>query len=559
MEIHDLLEKSLEFCRNAAPDEAAPLEQLLVNAGRETFRICVAGGFSRGKSHFLNNLLGTPLLPESAIPATSLVTVIAHGEKPELLVVYPDREERLELSEENLARFSALEDGTGGAMLLKIFCPLPLLQSGIELVDTPGVDDAEMEGAKLTCEALLNCDAAIVMLSAISPLSLTEKEFVKVYLVERAMPLLACGISFLDQIPDKKRDEQLAFVIKRAKNLYPGMDVLLPEAIEDAPRGVVAGPSAIAQFLQKWQNLPRLDLLRQKMLTTQLVEILGAVLSSLKARKKLLDSDLQNAKKELASAIAALEPDSSFTLDLKMSFMERLDTLMEFIRKSIDNFTAGVLATDFDEEAFYTDFSKLYNDLTEHCALYLQKDVEKLDQALAERFGVPNNVASLGNVNFSQFPITRITPRTPAPELFLDTAINRGLDLGDLVAPRLPMGTILWPMLKPKIRELVDQLRGLLMGQNRENPGLQGEITANGVKMAKVLRAQLEDIYKKLFEEARNASRTWLEQQKKNLENIHDFSGLEKEQENCQQMLLTGYTLRDEAEKFLKNVEHSLN
>lgn len=72
------------FLEEAAPERLPALESLEAAAARQSFRICVAGGFSRGKSHFVNALLGTDLLTERAIPSTGSLTEIVYGETPGL-------------------------------------------------------------------------------------------------------------------------------------------------------------------------------------------------------------------------------------------------------------------------------------------------------------------------------------------------------------------------------------------------------------------------------------------------------------------------------------------
>lgn len=560
----ELLKKTSQFCKSQEDCQTDVVDELVKLLSRSTFRICVVGGFSRGKSHFLNFLLGSQLLPESALPTTTLETVIRYGEKPRLVLTQNGNEAELELDSDALTKYSALESGNAGGESLTIYCPLPLLKNGMELVDTPGVDDGQGEGAAIACRALLDADAAIVMLSAISPLSLTEKDFIKTYLLDRSIPLIACGVSFLDQIPADRREGQLAYLLRKTDSLYPGMKLLLPACGDSTAkdRKMVCGKEAVEKFLKDWQNLPALSLLREKMALYRLLDFLKTAASSLSSRKALLEKNIADAKTSISNALAEIEDNSACVMDLKVAFMERLDALMESVRTSIENFNANLLAsvrTDgFDEDVFYADISKLYNELTDQGAIFLRKDLQLLCDTLRERLGVPADLSSLGNFAFAQFPVTKINLKNAPPLDFIDMAIKRGLDFGDNFAGRLPMGKMLWPLLKPQIQDGLARLRDFLQTFFSDDSSLQNEISKNGARMSQALRHQFEEIYQVFFEVARNSAKNWLMTQKENLSQIHDTKELEESRKKIETSLLECYALRDEAEKRLKEIEESL-
>lgn len=559
-----ILTKALQFCHNAGNGQCGAIEEIIKSLKRPTFRICVVGGFSRGKSHFLNQLLGTPLLPESALPTTTMETVIRFGENPGIEVEKNGEKNFMPLDSETLARYSGLESQGNEGYTLTIYCPLPLLQNGMELIDTPGVDDGQSEGADITCRALLDADAAIVMLSAISPLSLTEKEFMQTYLLDRSIPLLACGVSFLDQIPEDKRETQIAYLLKKSEALYPGMRLLFPTD-PDLPltdRKVVRGKEAVIKFLKDWQNLPSLSLLREKMALIRLLSFLKDSSASLLGQKALLEKNISEAKVEISAALADMEDNSAFLMDVKVRFMERLDNLMEYVRKSIENFNGNMarsVKTDgFNEDVFYADISSLYNDLTEHAALFLRKDLEILDKTLRERLGVPADLSSFASFTFAQFPVTKIAPKNGPSLDFIDMAIKRGLELGDSLAGRLPMGKMVWPLLKPQIQDVLTRLRELAQSFLTDDLSLEREIGKNGIRMSQALRQQFETIYKNFFEAAKTAAKNWLNTQKENLAKIHDTTSMEETRKQVETTLLECYALRDEAELRLKEVENNL-
>jgi len=52
----------------------------------QSFNLVVLGQFKRGKSTFINALLGAPILPTAVVPLTSVVTILSYGESPKAVV-----------------------------------------------------------------------------------------------------------------------------------------------------------------------------------------------------------------------------------------------------------------------------------------------------------------------------------------------------------------------------------------------------------------------------------------------------------------------------------------
>src|SRR3990170_7065969 len=70
----------------------------------QRFVVAVVGEFKRGKSTFINALLGEELLPVGVVPLTSVVTVVTHGPDQRVEVVYEDGT-RKDISPEEVSRY----------------------------------------------------------------------------------------------------------------------------------------------------------------------------------------------------------------------------------------------------------------------------------------------------------------------------------------------------------------------------------------------------------------------------------------------------------------------
>ncbi|TEB17527.1 Bacterial dynamin-like protein [Pelotomaculum sp. FP] len=76
-----VLDQAVAFARQKENSLAASLlvesrERLI----QETFTLVILGEFKRGKSTFINALLGAQLLPTAIVPLTAIPTVIRYGE-----------------------------------------------------------------------------------------------------------------------------------------------------------------------------------------------------------------------------------------------------------------------------------------------------------------------------------------------------------------------------------------------------------------------------------------------------------------------------------------------
>jgi len=143
--------------------------------------LVLLGQFKRGKSTIANCLLGRDLLPYAAVPLTGLVTEIRYGEKEEIIVHYNDGgEERFPLA--SLSEFVSEKENPRNAKdvgKIVVFCDSAFLKRGVLLIDTPGFGSTFVHNTQTTETYLKNCDAAVFVMSADSPLSQEEVEFIK--------------------------------------------------------------------------------------------------------------------------------------------------------------------------------------------------------------------------------------------------------------------------------------------------------------------------------------------------------------------------------------------
>lgn len=90
-----------------AADLEAALAENRKQLAEDSFKIVVAGEFSRGKSTFVNALIRQALLPMDVLPETALLQVVEYAPETSVELVYKDgRCEPIAADRESLERFS---------------------------------------------------------------------------------------------------------------------------------------------------------------------------------------------------------------------------------------------------------------------------------------------------------------------------------------------------------------------------------------------------------------------------------------------------------------------
>lgn len=169
---------------------ADDIPDMLALLGRGVFRLVVMGEIKKGKSSFLNALLGIGnLLPTNVDVATSTVYKIIHGPEKKVKVFFlPDPQtgrlmEPLEISESQVAEYGT-EDGNPGNRkqvdFIAVELPSDLLATGLAIVDTPGVGGLYKSHRGITWRYAPNADAVFFVLdSTESVISQDEIDFLR--------------------------------------------------------------------------------------------------------------------------------------------------------------------------------------------------------------------------------------------------------------------------------------------------------------------------------------------------------------------------------------------
>lgn len=133
------------------PAELDALKDAIVRL-EELFLIVVVGEFNAGKSALVNALLGAKVLQEGAVPTTTRVTLVKHGD--------------------------VIRENVSPDDLALVTYPLDLLRE-INIVDTPGTNAVIRKHEELTRDFIPRSDLVLFVTSADRPFTESERQFME--------------------------------------------------------------------------------------------------------------------------------------------------------------------------------------------------------------------------------------------------------------------------------------------------------------------------------------------------------------------------------------------
>lgn len=287
---------------------------------KDPFTIVVAGEFKRGKSTFINALLGEETLVTDVTPETVTMNVLSYGLHKNEAVLSGGR--RMTLSDDELSR-SAIERISGEVRerirRLEITRPNEILRD-IRIIDTPGLNDIDTSDQNLdaiVAEAMAQADAVVYLYTVTAPLSRSEQMYIRYSILPQNYTKLFLVGNACDQM---RTEENLGAIWetmkKRTEILLPGERIYLISALNEILR--VNGESLpdieinaaleeefsalkkdIRTLIEEKKTTVAAD--RMLRLTRQMVEELTADIENIKKGLELTDAELEQERGKLRS------------------------------------------------------------------------------------------------------------------------------------------------------------------------------------------------------------------------------------------------------------------
>lgn len=214
------------------------------------FKIVVVGEFSRGKSTFINALLGEKLLPSKALPTTATLNKISYANEKKVTIHYHDKNSPLkEISLDDFKTLNAPREPIEGdhqsedlfkkqseylqsISFVNIKYPLALCKNNISIIDTPGTNDLDPARELLTNAIIPQSDVAIMLLSSLKILSESEISLLRDRLLENDIQKIFLVINFKDQVKSDDYERLINFVNDNTRNYLQNPKIHLVSSAE---------------------------------------------------------------------------------------------------------------------------------------------------------------------------------------------------------------------------------------------------------------------------------------------------------------------------------------
>lgn len=329
--------------------ERKGLSEARANLDADTFKVLVIGEFKRGKSTFINALLGEEVLPSFAIPCTAVINEIKYSETKRAVLHFqsplPDKRPKLaddverhiaahreevsippmEIPVERIEEFVVIPDpGKDQAesvaespfAKVDIYWPIDLCKNNVEIIDSPGLNEHGTR-TKVTTDYLSKVDAVIFVLSCSALASESELNVIDDAIIGGGHEDIFFVCNRFDEIPERQRQRVVEYgnqkLGDRTKLGSDGIlflssrDALDAKLDKDADALQSSGFPKLEKELVSFlvHDRGRMKLLRPaNALRRQLNK---AVREVIPLRKSMLDKDLRDLESKYADAKPRLD------------------------------------------------------------------------------------------------------------------------------------------------------------------------------------------------------------------------------------------------------------
>lgn len=275
-----------------------------------SFRIAVFGPFNYGKSTLLNAMLGQRTLPIDLIPTTGAAITVKYGNELHARIKMFDGTEINESGTDVLKQFAILDDNRrmrSDVEAVEVSCPHPFLQTGVELMDLPGTNDAEAQD-NLVRDKLLAADLIVQVLDARKLMTLGERENLRDWLLDRGIKTVVFVVNFLNLLEPEDQKQvynRLLFVAesfrtelpKGISNLYR-VDAL--PALRARLKGDVsaAHSTGLAMFESALQNIVAVQQENRTIRIPRVVAIAHQVKQALLNKTQIITKEVEAAQEK---------------------------------------------------------------------------------------------------------------------------------------------------------------------------------------------------------------------------------------------------------------------
>jgi GTP-binding protein EngB required for normal cell division len=316
------------------------IEKIERSLQENKFKISVVGEFSKGKSTFINLLFGREVLPVGNLPTTAILTKVTYSQREMLVFV----------DSKGIKKSMPLESGSWEGLTADIKRTDPqgvafvgindawLAETGMEIIDTPGAGDLDPKRTLLINDALLCGDGAVITISALQALSMSEREFIEQRLLAAKIPCLLLIVTHLDNVKPKERAKVIQFIKDRLSLWKLDVPVFIPHGgieIPDMDCSGIMGIEAVKAEMSKWVSDAGHGTRKRESVCAGLLSIMDFARTSIAEKEKLLQLDKEERDEALAQRKLQLSKVQVYWEDLRLEIMKRGNNCYQWLRDSV--------------------------------------------------------------------------------------------------------------------------------------------------------------------------------------------------------------------------------
>ena len=421
----------------------------------QKFSIGITGVMNAGKSTMLNALMGKEILGSAVVPETANLTVVKHSDGEKARVYYWNKAEwaRIEnaakelesmrdyvsethkifgddlssyIKEESrfdevdvkdLSLYTSAEASGKKCNLVKyveLSSNLDFLRDGIEIVDTPGLDDPVIQREEITKEYLSQCDMMLHLMNVSQSATLKDIEFIIDALLYQNISKLLVVITRADTVTKEQLEEVINYTkssIERqlkAQNKDSQLDYIL-KTIKFIP---ISGRMALLHRTGREQEALDKGFRLEDTGILEIEQYLHETLFGSNSQKG--EIVVQSAKSQILKTIEKESLSLNYELQLLSKSKDELEKeLKDFTkRKEVNKRIFDAMNEDIN---FYKSDAKNYIQSLE---AFLQSELIELQNVIKQRV--------ISDVRYS-FEKTKRRPDDSRIKVIIQTAIKDGI------------------------------------------------------------------------------------------------------------------------------------
>ena len=447
-----LVELKAEITNHEVLSELNSVNEYINN---QKFSIGITGVMNAGKSTMLNALMGKEILGSAVVPETANLTIVKHNTTDNAKVYYWNTKEWEKIEESakslesmkdfvletnkvfgenlknyirptsrfdevdinDLSSYTSAEHSGKKCNLVKyveLGSNLKFLSDGIEIVDTPGLDDPVIQREEITKEYISKCDMMIHLMNVSQSATLKDVEFIIDAVLYQNISKLLVVITRADTVSKKNLEEVIEYTKSsiqkqlKAQNKDSQLDHIL-KTIKFIP---ISGRMALLHRTGREKEALAAGF---NLEDTGILEIENYLMESFfGTNSQKGELVIQSAKTQLNRLIEKQIGFNNYELTLLNKSKDELELeLKEFNKKKETN--KRVLFSMSEDINYYKNDAKSY---IESLETFLQSELMELQNVIKQRV-----------VNDTRYSLekTKRKPENARVKVIVETAIKDGI------------------------------------------------------------------------------------------------------------------------------------